>query len=108
MAARKHAASKIYELYVELEDIEPLIWRRLLVPATITLPTLHDLLQLAMGWTNSHLHSFTFGKQVTHIGVRSCIRARGVGLQDLTPPVVTRQSLKVARALGVRLSAHPI
>jgi len=53
--------SKIYELYVELEYIEPTVWRRLLVPAVITLPKLHDLLQLAMGWTNSHLHSFTFG-----------------------------------------------
>ena len=63
MAARKRAASKIYELYVELEYIEPLIWRRLLAPAAITLPKLHDLLQLAMGWTNSHLHSFTFGKK---------------------------------------------
>jgi hypothetical protein len=63
MAARKRAASKIYELYVQLEDIEPLIWRRLLVQATITLPKLHDLLQLAMGWTNSHLHSFTIGKK---------------------------------------------
>lgn len=59
MAARKRPPSRIYELYVELEDIEPLIWRRLLVPATITLPKLHRLLQLAMGWTNSHLHSFT-------------------------------------------------
>jgi hypothetical protein len=63
MAARKRTALKIYELYVELEDIEPLIWRRLLVPATIGLPELHDLLQLAMGWTNSHLHSFTIGKK---------------------------------------------
>jgi Plasmid pRiA4b ORF-3-like protein len=61
MATRKRNPSKIYELYVELQDIEPLIWRRLLVPATITLPQLHDLLQLAMGWTNSHLHSFSIG-----------------------------------------------
>ena len=59
MAVRQRTRSKIYELYVELEGIEPLIWRRLLVPATITLPKLHDLLQLAMSWTNSHLHSFT-------------------------------------------------
>lgn len=63
MVARKRTASKIYELYVELEDIEPPIWRRLLVPATVTLPKLHDLLQLAMGWTNSHLHSFTVGNK---------------------------------------------
>lgn len=61
MAARKRTAPRIFELNVELEDIEPLIWRRILVPATITLPKLHDLLQLVMGWTNSHLHSFEIG-----------------------------------------------
>ena len=61
MAARKSTASKIYELHVELEHIEPLIWRRILVPANITLPKLHDLLQLVMGWTDSHLHSFEIG-----------------------------------------------
>lgn len=63
MATRRRTVPKIYELYVELEDIEPVIWRRLLVPATITLPKLHDLLQLAMGWMDSHLHSFTIGDQ---------------------------------------------
>lgn len=63
MGARKRSELKIYELHVELADIEPLIWRRLLVPATILLPQLHHLLQLAMGWTNSHLHSFTIGER---------------------------------------------
>jgi hypothetical protein len=61
MAARKNTVPKIYELHVELEDIEPLIWRRILVPAKFTLPKLHDLLQLVMGWTDSHLHSFQIG-----------------------------------------------
>src|SRR5260370_39195984 len=61
MAAQKKAKLRIYELYVELEDIEPIIWRRILVPSNITLPKLHDLLQLVMGWTDSHLHSFEIG-----------------------------------------------
>jgi hypothetical protein len=61
MAARKRAAPKLYELYVELEDIEPPIWRRILVPGSIKLPKLHDLLQLVMGWSDSHLHSFEVG-----------------------------------------------
>jgi hypothetical protein len=60
-AARKRAAPKLYELLVELEDIEPLIWRRILVPGSIKLPKLHDLLQLVMGWSDSHLHSFEVG-----------------------------------------------
>jgi hypothetical protein len=53
MAARKKTAHKIYDLRVELEEIEPVIWRRILVPGQITLPQLHDLLQLVMGWTVS-------------------------------------------------------
>jgi hypothetical protein len=75
MAARKHAALKVYELHVELEDIEPRIWRRILVPAKTTLPKLHDLLQLVMGWTNSHLHSF-------HIGSKAFSMA-GADLEEL-------------------------
>ena len=46
------------QLKVSLLDIRPAIWRRLLVPATIKLPKLHDVLQLSFGWTNSHLHAF--------------------------------------------------
>ena len=64
MAARKRTTPKLYELNVELQEIEPRIWRRLLVPGSIKLPRLHDLLQLAMGWTDSHLHSFQFGDKV--------------------------------------------
>jgi len=41
----------------------PPVWRRLLVPSDITLSNLHDLLQLAMGWTDSHLHEFLFRGQ---------------------------------------------
>ncbi len=33
------------------------------MPGKITLPRLHDLLQLVMGWTNSHLHSFEIGER---------------------------------------------
>jgi hypothetical protein len=65
MAARKKRATpKLYELHVELEDIQPRIWRKILVPGSIKLAKLHDLLQLVMGWNNSHLHSFQFGKRV--------------------------------------------
>ena len=53
--------NRIYALRVELEGIEPLIWRRLQVPTGITLPRLHSVLQVAMGWTDSHLHSFRIG-----------------------------------------------
>jgi len=51
-----------YRLKVTLKGSKPPIWRRLEVPGNITLAQLHLILQVAMGWTNSHLHSFRIGK----------------------------------------------
>jgi len=49
----------VYQLRVYLEDLqEPFIWRRFLVPASITLGELHRVLQTVMGWQNCHLHAF--------------------------------------------------
>lgn len=45
-------------LHVELRDVEPAVARVIDVPATTTLPELHELLQAALGWTDSHLHQF--------------------------------------------------
>ncbi|MGB0094521.1 MAG: plasmid pRiA4b ORF-3 family protein [Solirubrobacteraceae bacterium] len=38
---------------------KPPVWRRLLVPADIRLDRLHDVIQTAMGWTDTHLHVFS-------------------------------------------------
>ena len=51
--------STIYQLKVILTGIYPEIWRRLLVSGNTTLSTLHEVLQTAMGWTNSHVHRFS-------------------------------------------------
>src|SRR5215510_12061603 len=48
----------IYQLRITLRGISPLIWRRLLVSAETSLADLHYILQLVMGWTDSHLHRF--------------------------------------------------
>jgi hypothetical protein len=53
--AGKQSEPHIYQLYVELCDIAPAIWRRLQVPSWITLAKLHQVLQIAMGRTNSPL-----------------------------------------------------
>lgn len=58
MPSRRAAAQRIYQLRVELDEIQPAIWRRLWVPDTLTLAKLDRLIQAAMGWTNSHLHEF--------------------------------------------------
>jgi len=48
----------VYQLKITLRGISPLIWRRLLVRADTSIAELHHILQLVMGWTNSHLHRF--------------------------------------------------
>ena len=53
----------VLQLRIELDDIEPLVWRRVLVPANITLGRLHRVIQAAMGWTDSHLHEFVIDGQ---------------------------------------------
>jgi hypothetical protein len=45
-------------LKITLLYLEPKIWRRVLVPYDIKLPRLHDVIQIAMGWMDSHLHGF--------------------------------------------------
>ena len=56
--------ASIAHLGIKLDDVEPVVVRRLEVPLTIRLDRLHLVLQAAMGWTNSHLYE---------------IRARDVG-----------------------------
>lgn len=45
-------------LRIELEDIEPLIWRRVAVPTSMNLKAVHDVIQAAMGWLDCHLWQF--------------------------------------------------
>ena len=52
-----------YQLRVALKGARPPIWRRFLVPPTITLESLHDVLQVVMGWHDGHLHMFIKGRQ---------------------------------------------
>ena len=48
----------IYQLKITLRHIKPPIWRRVQVSGHITLAKLHTLIQVVMGWTDSHLHCF--------------------------------------------------
>jgi hypothetical protein len=50
---------KAYQLKVTLRGTRPPIWRRLEVRGDTTLGRLHNILQVAMRWTNSHMHQFT-------------------------------------------------
>lgn len=51
----------LYRVRVDLDDSDPLIWRRLDLRSDLSLDVVHDVLQLAFGWTDSHLHCFSLG-----------------------------------------------
>jgi hypothetical protein len=54
---------KVYQLKISLLESNPPIWRRLIVADNTALADLHWIFQLAMGWTNSHLHQFIVDEQ---------------------------------------------
>ena len=51
-------SSKKYQLRIELAGIDPVIWRRFIVPSCVSLDRLHDIIQVMMGWKDYHLHEF--------------------------------------------------
>lgn len=57
-AARR--VSTVARLKVVLDDVEPKVTRQLLVPLTMRLSRLHSVLQIVVGWTDSHLWEFRF------------------------------------------------
>ncbi len=57
----------VYQLKVTFKGIRPSIWRRFQIASTESLEDTHIVLQMVMGWTNSHLHEFINGRD--HYGV---------------------------------------
>jgi hypothetical protein len=54
---------KNYQLSIKLLEIQPPIWRRFVVPGTVSLAKLHSILQKVMGWENYHIYLFNVGRQ---------------------------------------------
>lgn len=55
----------VYQFKVWLDDIKPMIWRRILVPENYSFWDLHVAIQDAMGWLDCHLHEFSLLNPVT-------------------------------------------
>ena len=54
----------VYVLHVQLDEVEPPIWRRVVVDEATKLPKLSRILEAAMGWDGYHLHHFEIGDGV--------------------------------------------
>ena len=51
------ASKRLYQFKIALLNIGPAIWRRIQLK-DCSIDKLHECIQTAMGWTNSHLHRF--------------------------------------------------
>ena len=52
-----------FRLRIQLNDVDPVIWRRMLVPGAIRMGKFADILLAVMGWSNSHLRAFAVGEK---------------------------------------------
>jgi hypothetical protein len=56
------AGRRAYQILIELTDVTPPVWRRLVVADTAPLPVFHRIIQTAFGWQDRHLHEFRVGQ----------------------------------------------
>jgi hypothetical protein len=96
MAAKKRESpQEIYQIKVTLRGTTPPVWRRLLVPSDMTLGKLHQVLQIAMGWWDCHLHDFRIGEE--HFGMPDPDEDP-MGL----PPTINERTVRLFNVLGGR------
>jgi len=53
----------VYQFKITLRDVNPKIWRRVVVTSDTTVEQFNDILQLSMGWYNCHLWEFNINGQ---------------------------------------------
>ena len=87
---RIKAPAGVLQLHIELRGTKPKIWRRVLVPETITLARLHGVIQAAFQWGGGHMHEF-----------ESAGERYGTSDPDYDPPGSVRsERIKLMSALG--------
>jgi hypothetical protein len=95
MNTASDSVNEIASVRIELRHTDPLIWRQVEVPTSITLTVLHDIIQAVMGWFDYHLWEFTIGKQKYGLpmdedwGSRKRLMAGKVRLRDVLQPQKT-------------------
>lgn len=83
----------IYRVHVSLREIEPPIWRLIELSSPTTLKQFHRILQIAMGWDDSHLHEYIADGRRYATPDPSCdktgdmVREAGVRLTSVLPAV---------------------
>lgn len=56
-------SERVARIRIELRDLRPRVWRRVDMPVSATLASLHGVIQIVVGWTDSHLYEFRIGER---------------------------------------------
>jgi hypothetical protein len=84
--------NEIATIRIELRGTDPMIWRQVEAPTSVTLKVLHDIVQAVMGWFDYHLWEFTIDKRRYGLpmdedwGTVPRIEATKVRLRDVLKP----------------------
>jgi hypothetical protein len=99
--------SDIACLKITLDDVGPVVMRRVEVPLSIRLDRLHAVLQAALGWTNSHLWEIRAGGAGWGIpdrdwgdGPSDAAKAKLIDVIEDTGAKDAHVSLRLRRRLG--------
>jgi len=87
--------NEIATVRIEVKHTDPVIWRQVEVPTSVTLKVLHDIVQATMGWFDLHLWEFTIAKRKYGLpmdedwGTEPRLDASKVRLRDVLGPSKT-------------------
>lgn len=85
----------VYTLTVTLRDVQPAVWRQVVVTSETPLPKLAQMLERVMGWESYHLHMFDvggllFGPQDDEFDSDHVIDERKITVKQVLPDVGAR------------------
>ena len=63
---------QLYKFHISLQEVKPVIWRRIVIPVKWRLDKVAWTIILAMGWTNSHLHEIEHGDSIYVPDLEEC------------------------------------
>jgi len=81
-------------LKITLDNVEPPIWRRVVVRDDLTFQQLHEVIQAAMGWEDCHMHQFELASP------RLVIGSEDVPLFGEGPPMLPETGTRLSEMLG--------
>jgi len=59
--ATSAAPKSVHQLKITIDGIDPPVWRRVLVPSSMTRARLHKVIQELFDWWDYHLHEYEIG-----------------------------------------------